>query len=119
MTLWSTETHLSPQVSNHELKLSGYEIFRRDRPTKGGGILVAIRSIKGVQVINSFSETSEEMLILRLSIHGFSFCMVAYYLPPGSIQLCDLFEFFEDNTDSNFVLLGDFNLPEIQWAADS
>ena len=76
------EIHLHPQVSNHELKLSGYEIFRRDRPTTGGGILVAIRSIKGVQVINSFSETSEEMLILRLSVHGFSFCMVAYYLPP-------------------------------------
>ena len=39
--------------------------------------------------------------------------------PPGSTQLCDLFEFFEDNTDSNFVLLGDFNLPEIQWATDT
>ena len=38
---------------------------------------------------------------------------------PGSTQLCDLFEFFEDNTDSNFVLLGDFNLPEIQWATDT
>ena len=59
------------------------------------------------------------MLILRLSIDGFSFCMVAYYRPPGSTQLCDLFEFFEDNTDSNFVLLGDFNLPEIQWATDT
>ena len=81
-----TATHISPQVSNNELKLPGYEIFA-DRPTKGGGIMVAIRSITGVQIINFSSESNEEMLILRLSIHGFSFCMVAYYRPPCSTLL--------------------------------
>ena len=91
LLLCEFETHSSPQVLNNELKFPRYEIFCRDRPTRGGGILVAIRSIKGVQIINFSSESNEEMLILRLSIHGFSFCMVAYYLPPGSTRLCDLF----------------------------
>ena len=80
---------------------------------------MATRSIKGVQVINFLSETNEEMLILRLLIHDFSFCIVEYYRPPGSTQLCNIFELFEKNTYSNIVMLGDFNLPDIQWATNT
>ena len=109
-----TETCLDPLVSSNELKLGDYEIFRRDRPTKGGGILVAIKLTKDVQVLSSFVDPLEEMLVLKLIIYGIRVCFVAYYRPPNSTQMSSLFNFFEDSTDSNFVLLGDFNLPEIQ-----
>ena len=114
-----TETHLDPQVSSNELKLPNYEIFRRDRPTKGGGILVAIKSLKGVQIFDSSVDPNEEMLVINLSVHGFRVCVVTYYRPPRSAKMSALFDFFEDSLVSNFVLLGDFNFPEIQWTLDT
>ena len=58
-------------------------------------------------------------MVLKLTIFNFPVSIVAYYRPPSSTNLNSLFNFFNNCTDSNFILLGDFNFPEIQWKSDN
>lgn len=60
----------------------------------------------------------EEVIVLRRSVYGFQVCLVDYYHPPNPDNLGALSDFFEQSTDSNLILLGDFNFPEIQWKPD-
>ena len=53
-----TETWLDESIQNSELLLSDYDNFRRDRPTRGGGVLVAIKKSLLSEHIST-SETSE------------------------------------------------------------
>lgn len=110
-----TETHLDPSVSNTELRLHDFQIARRDRPSKGGGVLVAVKNLKGINVYSTFVDPTEELLAIRLSLFGLNICVVAYYRPPTSSSLRSLYDFFERSADCNFLLLGDFNFPDIQW----
>jgi hypothetical protein len=42
-----TETWLNPDIQNAEISITGYDIFRSDRqtPTKGGGLLLYVKSV--------------------------------------------------------------------------
>jgi hypothetical protein len=110
-----TETHLDPSVFDPELRLSDYDIFRRDRRSKGGGILVAVKRLKGIHTNSCLIDPQEEMLSVKLSIYGFCLCIIAYYRPPNSLSLNSLYTFLEQSTDGNIFLLGDFNFPDIKW----
>ena len=118
MVIVLTETHLDYSISDLELKLDGYYVFRRDRPSKGGGVLIAIKDIKGVNIISCTKALLEEMLTVKASFFGFTVCIVAYYRPPTYLCLNELYNFFNISTEINFILLGDFNLPDIQWSRD-
>ena len=50
-----TETWLNADISNSEILDEGYEIFRKDRESRGGGVLVAIKqeSFKNIREIKA------------------------------------------------------------------
>ena len=89
-----TETQLDQTVIDNELNMHNFDIFRRDRPSKGGGVLIAIKSVSGVKVSNCFRDTEEEMIVLKLTIFNFPVSIVAYYRPPSSTNLNSLVNFF-------------------------
>lgn len=73
-----TETHLTPQISTRELQLSDYTVVREDRlSTKGGGILIAVKIIKNLDILNHHSSITTEILAVRLSIFGSTLTLVA------------------------------------------
>ena len=39
-----TETWLSDHVSDGEILPNGFVLYRKDRPTRGGGVLIAVKS---------------------------------------------------------------------------
>lgn len=76
-----TETWLSEFTGNSEIFPSQYTIYRRDRPARGGGILLAVSDhIPSTLLLTS---PSEEIIVVKLftSLHIYLCCV---YIPPHS-----------------------------------
>jgi len=118
------ETKLSESIRDSELGLSSnYTIYRRDRNARGGGILLAIN--------NSFRscllhvDKDFEFLICRVSISvNFEMILVLCYRPPNysdnffqavDSKLNSLFPNENFGSNRSLILLGDLNLPGMQW----
>ena len=50
------ETWLSSEISSNDLCLSNYTIYRKDRKTRGGGVLIAILSAFSSNKVETVSE---------------------------------------------------------------
>ncbi len=82
-----TETWLSGDVENHEILPYGYQVFRRDRGKRGGGVLFAIRSCFGdVQVMDKLNDKFNiEVFAIRLTnASGVNVLLSVVYRPPTS-----------------------------------
>ena len=99
---------------------SGYTIYRKDRESRGGGVLLAVKtdSFKSVREVhqNQYLEiTSAE--ITTFSNNRFLFC--SCYRPPNADQnwLQNFNNYLNDVCSSydNIILAGDFNMPRISW----
>ena len=63
----SVESWLVPEISNDEINIPNYSIFRLDRSRHGGGILVYVKSSLRVTPIQS-PNTNLEFLFLSHTI---------------------------------------------------
>ena len=111
-----TEAWLSDKIFNNEILPSNYTIIRKDRDTRGGGVMFAVKSSKSYQVLQS--PISLELLTISIgsNIHTV-YCLA--YLPPNSSdeykqEFLNYIDTFKDLTD-NLILMGDFNLGDINW----
>ena len=93
-----------------------YTIFRKDRPSRGGGVLLAVNNTIPCQLISSPSNLEVVCIKLNLS-HPITCCVL--YNPPNLLsEYCDnLLNFISNisNSSDRLILLGDFNLPDINW----
>lgn len=102
-------------VSDDHAFPPGYNIYRKDRESRGGGVAVLIkRSIEAVFVDNPFGL---ECACLRLSCWGFSFILYALYRPPdaGIDYVAKLRDHMLQFQNSKIILIGDFNFPGVNW----
>lgn len=127
-----TETWLTPEIYNNEFIDNRYVVYRCDRDRTatnkkdGGGVLVAM--LKGLRAVrlsprSSSLHTNIEQILVKLpsSTKGKFQIIAAVYLPPKTPE-CVYIEYFdllqsvlEDTNIEHFYLLGDYNLPEVEW----
>ena len=116
------ETWCNTNTSNATLNIKGYELqqnLRRDRNDAtngiGGGLLVYTRD--GLVILPCDNENSfNQYCKFSLTSGGEKYYIYLVYRPPSSGQenkdlLCDL----EKDADRNSIMVGDFNLPGIDW----
>ncbi len=108
------ESWLSPDISDSELSLPGFSIFRRDRNRHGGGILVYVKSTLSPSIISYSSSSLIELLLLSVKPKHFSFTLAVFYRPPSSSHALDtlqnVLESLPHSILLNLILLGDFNV---------
>jgi Endonuclease-reverse transcriptase len=104
---------------------NNFEVFRKDRHTRGGGIcfLVSKRLSKKVTLVNIPAKYSE-LEILAIDINYLSSptrLTTLVYRPPGlsydrsmNVLLSDCLQMLTRRS-INYIVLGDFNLPGIDW----
>ena len=117
--LAKTETWLHADYQDSLLGLSNYSIFRKDRNSPGGGVLIAIKDIYySLNVDTSSSEV--EMISVDCILTGNQklriICM--YIRPDYSVsQFATCIQAIQELLQINypFALLGDFNLHGIDW----
>lgn len=110
-----TETHLDSKVCDSDILLYGYgTIFRRDRNSHGGGILICVPStIKASRRID-LDPSSIECIWLEICEPTCNFFLCCIYRPPNSDKsFWDKFSWSLDKVSdisSKFLILGDLNV---------
>ena len=113
------ESWLSPEVSDTEIFIPGFNIFRKDRNRHGGGIVVFVKD-KLICTVIPFQHNNShlppiEFLPLCVEFCNHKFCISTFYRPPSSDvayfdALLEAVETLNIINYSSFVLTGDFNI---------
>ena len=114
------ETKIDENVLDSELNLDEYDIYRNDRDTHGGGVIVAIkkcfRSYK-LEMSNLFCE----LVCVKLLVESSKPVIICrYYRPPSANtevmeNLRSSLKQIQESESATLLLSGDFNLPSIDW----
>ena len=112
-----TETKLDVTVNDAELGLSGYSIYRRDRNSAGGGILVAVDNIYPSKLVAVSSDS--ETQIVEFRCQKWTVAVANHYRPNCNdrrslIDLQKILRQFLSHRVYTFnILSGDFNTPDL------
>ena len=130
--LIATETWLHSGISDNELCLDSYVVYRRDRVhSKGGGILIAVSEYISSKDISPGrpSESTHETLWVNINntsrkSAGKSLIIGACYRPSVADsttigQMKVELQSLSAKSEQNILLAGDFNLPGIVWKTQS
>ena len=105
---------LDLSVANHEIKINGYDVVRKDRNRHGGGVVIYTRSSINYTVRDDLAHESLEAITLEISKpRSKPFLINSWYRPPDSAL--ELFNIYEDlitrmdSENKEVVLIGDFN----------
>ena len=115
-----TETWLSPDTKNSELLLDEFDIFRRDRPSRGGGVLIAVRKSLGCEQISQSKDS--ETIFCKIKLKNRKPLIIgSIYRPPNYDFLAsqkiieEIYSLSRRFKGAVFWLGGDFNIPDINW----
>lgn len=113
-----SESFLGKNISDADIALPDYQLFRKDRDRRGGGVLVFVHNSLSVSRRADLENNNIEALWLELALHSGKLFLGTYYRPPGD-DLHGITEFMtalQDSIDRVFMenpksllLLGDFN----------
>ena len=112
-----TETWLHNSLPSKVLEMESYNIYRRDRKGKGGGLLTAVN--KNILSNLSFCSTDCEILSVDINISQRKIRIINVYNPTTSNtqnlkQIVDNLKALIDKVNL-YIIIGDFNLPNYDW----
>ena len=109
-------------TSYNEILPSAYTVFRNDRSSRGGGVMLAIHNSISCQLLVSPKDI--EIICVKLTLwHPIICCVI--YIPPNSSSsyhetilsfLTDVYYDSSNNGAVHLLLLGDFNFTDIEWS---
>ncbi|CAB4010566.1 Hypothetical predicted protein [Paramuricea clavata] len=113
------ETWLNDSIISSEL-LPGYSVFRRDRVEKvGGGVLVAVKVNLHATRRPDLERNEIELVVVELNnTNSKPVILYTFYRPPvsGPEVFHHLSSSLQNTSESScIVLVGDFNLPALDW----
>jgi len=110
------ESWLSEEISDSEISLEGYTIYRLDRNRHGGGVMMYVKSCVTSELLLMGSPNLEFLSISIFSpLSNCKHCISLFYRPPSSPadifdNLFTVVHKLNPFCYSNFVLIGDFNV---------
>ncbi len=117
-----SETWLSKSVSDQEISINGYNVFRCDRLRKGGGVAIYIKNKFHATLLSSLSISKQfEFLALKLEFQqSQSLTVMGCYRPPSACSeaLISLNNCITGSNAGEIVLVGDLNLDWLSSASD-
>ena len=121
-----TETWAKPETPDGFYTIPGYKLFRNDRlDRRGGGVIIHINETVGSSQIHFCSYSDFEFLSFKLHLYNGKFAgVLCIYRPPnitdtGDVNLINLIETFLCLNYHYNIIIGDFNMPSIDWKSFS
>ena len=111
-----TETWLSSNIYSNEILPNDYNIIRRDRDTRGGGVLLAIKN--SIPFKQLPMPDNLEILPVEITINKQVHTLCLIYRPPNADDLHNkkILNYLQCFSHTpNFTILGDLNLPDVCW----
>ena len=125
-----TETWLNSTFLDSELT-TDYTLYRCDRCStgnvlrRGGGVLIAVKKTLNSCLITPYADSDLEQIFVRIKLHNSLLFIGAIYLPPNTNaeryqKHVECIEKVCDSAGENdkIVVVGDYNLPRIEWFRD-
>lgn len=123
------ETWLTDSIYDSEIIDDRYQVFRRDRASaplvkkhKGGGVLIAVSNkYQAARKKEWESEVEDLWVTIKLDTdtgpNEINLCAVYIAPPPKLLEtyLHKLDQVCANDDGSDFVVIGDFNIPELRW----
>ena len=115
-----TETWLTKKMFDSEFfpPELGFTVYRRDRiGQKGSGIIILVRSALSSEEKSEFNSDWENLWD-QLSLAGSKSVLIGAYYKPHELDSLDKLSKSLDmvkQTSSTIWLMGDFNLPKVDW----
>ena len=112
-----SETMLSDTISDNEIYIEDYNVYRRDRKgKKGGGVCLYVKSNLSVTLLNDLLSETVEILWVKIHLNCVNMYLkiAVVYRPPNALE--NYFNALIDNLNkavcdkNEFVMLGDMNL---------
>ena len=115
-----TETWLSKDIKDSEIFSSCYSVFRKDRDSRGGGVLIAVKDEFKSTLVSELDTDCEILWVQLVLQHKKHLYICAFYRPHVSDQesLNQLeLSLQRGNLTKNpkMIICGDFNLPDWDW----
>lgn len=122
-----TETWLHTAIHDSELFNMDYSVFRRDRNyeylgcQRGGGTLIATSITFAASIIDTPISPFYDDIWVCIKTTNLRLIIGCVYFPPNSSPdcyqaFCNTSESLKNEyEDSKFLILGDFNLPLLEW----
>ena len=110
-----SETKCDATISDSELDIENYNIFRKDRNRHGGGVALYVKDDVSCRFENNITCDDIEALWVKLSPkHSETLLICVIYRPPNSSSsyfdlLNEMLSQAVTNTDVEMILLGDLN----------
>lgn len=111
-----TETWLRNEISDDLVFPPSYSVFRKDRTAnKGGGVAILVKP--SIQAIVLADVADLECLCIKITCWGQCFVLYACYRPPDAAPeyLLKLQEHMTQFQSKKIFVIGDFNLPNVDW----
>ena len=110
-----TETWLNDCFYDNEILPCEYTIYRKDRGSRGGGVLIAVNKSISSTLISSPSDL--ELVAINLDVGNSSITVCTVYVPPtaSAVYHTNLLSYLRNLTLSvkSVVIVGDFNFPDM------
>jgi hypothetical protein len=124
--LYLSETWLNDSISNMELGLCDYNVFRDDRDnmlnSRGGGVLLAVKNKYDCSLINVDYVPGIQHIFVLLKYNKINILLGCVYISPSShrdlyMKHCEIVENSIHNYSIlNVLIIGDFNLSGFPWS---
>jgi len=116
-----TESWTHPAIFDSELHLDGFQLFRKDRAIncRGGGVLLYVNSELNPIEFSTTTTYGEHVwcqvndLLIGVCYRSSNIDIV------GRDNEVELRKLITEVSNGHFVLMGDFNYPDIDWAQHS
>lgn len=114
-----TETWLHKDIQSEEVFPSSYNVLRRYRANRGGGVALLIKNTLQYEPFPFISD--HESVWCKLVMADMTLVIGVIYRAPASpvdyLQKIDEELSTLTNSRSRIILIGDFNLPSVDWDA--
>lgn len=112
---------LNEEISDAELNISNFSIFRSDRKVgHGGGSCIYVRNTLSAEYDNDF--VVSDCMSIKLTIDSFDLILICIYRSPALLHESNIFMINKINqyisnvsNDKHIIMVGDFNLPNVDW----
>lgn len=99
-----SETWLTAEITSSTVGIKGYNFYRVDRPTRGGGVGMYVKATFKCSIL--VSDTDIEQLWIKIILNKISYCVGVAYKPP-TFNFNNFLNSFEKSI-SNAVLVSDY-----------
>ncbi len=119
--IMGTESWLDSTISSAEIFPDGYQVFRRDRDSSGGGVFVVVKDTIPCFVRDDLVMEDTELLWCQATLPDQTVLIGSFYrTPDNSTQSIEnlnisLSKIAEQPGSPVIVVGGDFNVPGMEW----